>query len=103
MVLLEEDAGDVKYENTADLTINGKTFENMSVYGDKKAPERRTLIPGTDARTAVYGRLPEKAVVEWQGRRYPARLSFRTRRGGQVVPVYEWFIGVKSRRGLKDQ
>lgn len=100
MALLEEDQYDVSYENSADLMIEGRSFDSQSVYGDELKPERRTVIPGNDARRAYPGNLPQMASVEWQGERYPARLSFRYRSGGGSVPVYEFYLDADSRREL---
>lgn len=103
MVLGEEDPSDVTYEKTADLIVKGKSFENQNVYGDKKFPDRRTIIPGNDVRSAFGDSFPKQATVEWMGEKYPARLSFRYSSGGGSVPVYEYWIGVKSREKLMNK
>lgn len=92
MALNEANPSDVDYEVTADLTIDGRSFENQNVYGDKKYPKRRTIIPSSEVRNAYGNNLPKNASVEWMGRRYPAELSFRTRKGGHSVPVYQFFV-----------
>lgn len=103
MVLGEEDPGDVKYENTADLKISGRSFENQAVYGDKKDRDRRDVFPGNDVRKRFRNDLPGRARVEWQGKTYPARISFRARSGGGAVPVYEFYLDAENRRQLQQK
>lgn len=92
MALGEENWWDKDFQNTADLIVNGRSFENQEVMGDKREPMRRDVFPGNDFRERYGGDYPDSAVVEWQGQRYMADLSFRTRAGGGSVPMYEFYL-----------
>lgn len=85
-MLKEEDPGDKKFDREATLMVKGKKMK-MNVYGDRKAPNRRTVI-GPD----VEGRLPKTAKVMWMGETYTAERTFRTRKGSGSVPAYQWFV-----------
>lgn len=103
MALLEEDENDVSFENSAVITVDNKSFEDQNVYGDKMFPKRRTVIPGSSFRRVYGSDFPDMVRVRWQGKRYPARLSFRSRSGGGSVPVFEFFLDADTRSKLKNK
>ena len=93
MVVGVKEKSDIKFEKTADLMINGKMFNNQSVYGDKIAPNRRDVFVDNDVRKSFpNNKLPKTAKVNWMGKDYRGKLSFRYRRGGGAIPVYQFFI-----------
>lgn len=93
MVVGVKEPSDVSFDNTADLMLGGRRFENQDVFGDAERPKVRTVFIDEDVRAAFPGdSLPETGRVRWQGDMYDARLSFRTRQGGGAIPVYEFRV-----------
>jgi len=93
MVVGKKEPGDISFDKRADLKLKGKTFENQSVFGDKKTPGRRDIFPGDKVRDAFpKDDLPNKGTAIWMGKKYPAKLSFRFGKGGRRIPVYQFSI-----------
>jgi len=100
MAVGEENWWDKDYKASADLIIDGQRFIQQEVQGDKRIGDRRDVFPSNDVREKYSDDLPDQAMVEWYGTMYPARLSFRYRDGGGAIPVYEFFVDVKTRKQL---
>jgi len=96
MVLGEKERSDVDFEESAVLKVESEKFMGQNVYGDRKMPDRRTVIPGSDVDDAFPGDYPARGRVKWQGKTYPARISFRYSDDGVSVPVYEFFLDAET-------
>lgn len=86
MVVGKKEKSDVKYQRDAVLMLKGKKY-NKTVYGDKKTPNRRDVFVGN-----IKTNLPKSATIEWMGKKYNAKLSFRYGQGGSRIPVYTWRV-----------
>jgi len=86
VVVGEKEQSDVEYDRKATLSLNGRD-EEVKVYGDTERPRVRDAFP-----PETNDDLPETTQVEWMGKSYEARLSFRYATGGQSIPVYTWTV-----------
>lgn len=91
MVVGKKEKHDVSYEMNADIEIRGKLFTNQPVYGTKRSPKRRDVFIGEEVRD-TFKKLPKTARVDWMGKWYRAKLSFRYGVGGRRIPVYQFRI-----------
>jgi len=85
MVVGVHELHDVKFDRKATITINRRIYQRI-VYGDKRVPNRRDLFPSRSMS------LPKSANVNWMGKTYLAKLSFRTGIRGIRIPVFTWDV-----------